>query len=121
MNEDVLRDVILRLASIWDEMGDAVCARLDVLTTSSDDWPDAALHQKDALDSLVFMLAMTAKSETSEEDRLWRVGRKVGRTLYVQVGAEPSDDDVLVGLMDTADLARLVVEAVNAGHEQDGT
>lgn len=41
----------------------------------------------------------------------WRVGRKVGRTIYAQLGVEPSDDDVLIGTMDTADIAR---EAVNA-------
>jgi hypothetical protein len=35
----------------------------------------------------------------------WRVGRKVGRTLY--------EDDTLVGMMDSSYLATLVVEAVN--------
>lgn len=44
-----------------------------------------------------------------------RVGRKVGRTLYIQSGDEPSDDDELVGLMDTPELAAIVVAAVN-GH-----
>jgi len=42
-----------------------------------------------------------------------RVGRKVGRTIYQQHGAEPSDGDPLVGVMDTPELATLVVEAVN--------
>ena len=37
----------------------------------------------------------------------WRVGRKVQRTIY-------DADDVLIGLMDTPELARRVVEAVNA-------
>jgi hypothetical protein len=46
--------------------------------------------------------------------RRWRVGRKVGRTIYLQVGDEPSDDDVLVGVMDTPELAALAVAAVNA-------
>lgn len=41
----------------------------------------------------------------------WRVGRKVGRTIYAQVGALPSDNDPLIGLMDTFELAH---EAVNA-------
>jgi predicted urease superfamily metal-dependent hydrolase len=45
---------------------------------------------------------------------VWRVGRKVGRTVYVQAGVEPTDRDRLVGLMDTAELARRVVDAVNA-------
>lgn len=42
-----------------------------------------------------------------------RTGRKVGRTIYRQLGAIPSDDDPLVGVMDTADLAKLVVDAFN--------
>ena len=36
---------------------------------------------------------------------MWRVGRKVGRTLY--------RDEQLVGLMDTPELAAEVVEAMN--------
>jgi hypothetical protein len=43
----------------------------------------------------------------------WRVGRKVGRTVYIQTGTDPGDDDELVGMMDTSELAALVVEAVN--------
>jgi hypothetical protein len=42
-----------------------------------------------------------------------RVGRKVGRTLYIQIGEEPSDDDELCGIMDTPELAAIVVAAVN--------
>jgi len=42
-----------------------------------------------------------------------RVGRKVGRTLYIQLGEEPSDDDELCGMMDTPELAAIVVAAVN--------
>jgi len=37
----------------------------------------------------------------------WRVGRSVGRTLY-------NDDEILIGVMDTPELAALVVQAVNA-------
>jgi hypothetical protein len=40
----------------------------------------------------------------------WRVGRKVGRTIY--------EGDTLVGVMDTPELAALVVEAVNAAEGQ---
>lgn len=36
----------------------------------------------------------------------WRVGRKVGRTVY-------DADDELIGVMDTRELAALVVAAVN--------
>lgn len=43
----------------------------------------------------------------------WRTGRKVGRTIYAQLGAEPTDHDPLIGLMDTAALARAAVDAHN--------
>jgi len=43
----------------------------------------------------------------------WRTGRKVGRTIYSQVGDEPSDGDILIGVMDTPDLAQCAVTAVN--------
>lgn len=43
----------------------------------------------------------------------WRVGRSVGRTVYRMVGAEASKADVLIGVMDTAELAAQVVSAVN--------
>jgi hypothetical protein len=36
----------------------------------------------------------------------WRVGRKVGRTIY-------DANDQLIGVMDTPELAKRVVEAVN--------
>lgn len=44
----------------------------------------------------------------------WRVGRKVGRTIYLQRGLEPSDNDILIGVMDTPDYAEHVVNAHNA-------
>lgn len=41
----------------------------------------------------------------------WRVGRKVGRTIYA---TPPGDEDgVLIGMMDTPDLAREAVDAHN--------
>jgi hypothetical protein len=43
----------------------------------------------------------------------WRTGRKVGRTIYAQVGELPSDDDQLIGLMDTRELAAEVVHSHN--------
>jgi hypothetical protein len=43
----------------------------------------------------------------------WRVGRTVGRTVYRQVGDEASKGDDLIGVMDTRELAALVVFAVN--------
>ena len=50
-----------------------------------------------------------------EWERLpWRIGRTLGRSVYVQVGAEPSKDDYLLGLMETVDLAVRVVDLHNA-------
>jgi hypothetical protein len=49
----------------------------------------------------------------------WRVGRKVGRTIYRQLGSEPSDDDPLIGVMDTPELARTAVEAVNGARPRE--
>lgn len=44
----------------------------------------------------------------------WRTGRKVGRTIYAQPGPDPSDDDVLIGILDTPRLAAEAVTAHNA-------
>lgn len=41
----------------------------------------------------------------------WRVGRENGCEVYAQVGSQPSDDDVLIGTMQTSSIA---VEAVDA-------
>jgi hypothetical protein len=43
----------------------------------------------------------------------WRTGRHVGRTIYAQAGPKPSDDDVLIGMMDTRELALAAVRAHN--------
>lgn len=45
---------------------------------------------------------------------IWRTGRKVGRTIYEQRGDEPSDEDELIGVMDTIELAEEAVVAINA-------
>lgn len=39
-------------------------------------------------------------------------GRKVGRTIYLQLGDEPSDRDQLIGVMDTPELAAQAVDAI---------
>lgn len=44
----------------------------------------------------------------------WRVGRKVGRTIYAQVADEPDDGDALIGVMDTRELAGAAVAGHNA-------
>ncbi len=46
---------------------------------------------------------------------IWRTGRHNGRVIYLQPGPGPDrDTDVMIGAMDTAELARRVCEAVNA-------
>jgi hypothetical protein len=44
---------------------------------------------------------------------LWRAGRKVGRTIYAQIGDDPSDSDPLIGVMDTIELAAEAVRSHN--------
>jgi hypothetical protein len=45
----------------------------------------------------------------------WRVGRKLGRTLYAMLpDGTPSDDDIFIGLMETRELAEAVVREHNA-------
>lgn len=45
--------------------------------------------------------------------RPWRVGRSVGRTIYAQVGSEPTKEDLLIGVMDHELYARAAVLAHN--------
>lgn len=55
----------------------------------------------------------TERDASLERDDVpWRVGRKVGRTIYQVSGSEPSDADELIGVMDTPELAEKAV----AGH-----
>lgn len=44
----------------------------------------------------------------------WRVGRKVGRTIYALVNGTPTDDDELIGVMDSRAVAAAAVVAHNA-------
>jgi hypothetical protein len=47
--------------------------------------------------------------------RSWRVGRTVGRTIYVQASQDgPSTADFLIGMLDTKELAMAAVRAHNA-------
>ena len=48
------------------------------------------------------------------ERKPWRVGRSVGRTIYALVEDEPTDHDLLIGVMDTRALAEAAVRAHNA-------
>lgn len=54
-----------------------------------------------------------SRSPYKPNPQKWRVGRKVGRTIYRQEGDQPSDSDPLIGMMDTRELAEEVVDAVN--------
>ena len=56
----------------------------------------------------------------SYDEQPWRIGRKVGRTIYAQQGAAPDDDDPLIGVMDTEWYAEIAVRAHNAeyGYEE---
>ena len=51
----------------------------------------------------------------------WRVGRKLGRTLYAQIGAVPSDSDILLGMLDDETVAARIVLEHNLAliHEAD--
>lgn len=49
----------------------------------------------------------------------WRTGEKLGRTLYAQLGDEPSPADPFLGIMETPALARHVVSAMNALREKE--
>jgi hypothetical protein len=44
----------------------------------------------------------------------WRVGRHLGRTVYALTGMEADDSDVLLGMMDTSDVAAYMVRLHNA-------
>lgn len=43
----------------------------------------------------------------------WRTGRSVGRTIYAQLGALPGDEDILIGMLDSRDLASEAVYGHN--------
>lgn len=44
----------------------------------------------------------------------WRVGRKLGRTIYCRISDEDSDDDFLLGMVDNADIAQHICDVHNA-------
>lgn len=49
----------------------------------------------------------------------WRTGRKVGRTIYAQIGEHPDDGDPLIGVMDSIGLAIATVRAHNAEQKRE--
>ncbi len=50
-------------------------------------------------------------------DLRWRAGRKVGRTVYAQLGSEPSDNDPIIGMFDSVELAARAVKDHNSNLE----
>jgi hypothetical protein len=48
----------------------------------------------------------------------WRIGRKLERTIYAMLGKEPSEDDLLIGVMDEKYIAQHVVDVHNASLER---
>jgi hypothetical protein len=56
---------------------------------------------------------MDDQSQKDYSKLIWRVGRKVGRTVYAQIGDQPSDNDVLIGVFDTRELALEAVTSHN--------
>ena len=44
----------------------------------------------------------------------WRTGRRVGRTIYAQFGDVPGENDPLIGVMDTPELAAEAVDSHNS-------
>ena len=45
--------------------------------------------------------------------KAFRTGRKLGRTVYAMASVVPSDEDVLVGVMETPYMASVVVDLLN--------
>jgi hypothetical protein len=43
----------------------------------------------------------------------WRTGRHLGRTIYAMTGPGPSDSDLVLGMMDSRELAAEACEAHN--------
>lgn len=46
-------------------------------------------------------------------EQRFRVGKETGRTIYRMVGASPSDDDQMVGVLDSPELAQQFVDSAN--------
>lgn len=56
---------------------------------------------------------MTSKEINLYLKKKWRIGRKVGRTVYTQIGEWPDDSDPLIGVFDSVELAKEAVKAHN--------
>lgn len=49
----------------------------------------------------------------------WRTGRKLGRTIYIQLLDEPSSADILIGMLDNDILAAHVCRLHNVDLDED--
>lgn len=47
----------------------------------------------------------------------WRVGRKLGRTVYAMLSETPSEDDLLLGVFDEESVAQHIVDIHNESLE----
>jgi hypothetical protein len=54
------------------------------------------------------------------QGRKLRVGRSLGRSVYVQTGTDDPKKDLFIGVMDSPLIAAYVVDAVNRLQEADG-
>jgi hypothetical protein len=52
---------------------------------------------------------------------LWRVGTKLGRTVYRQHGIDPCGKDTFLGMMETRELAELTCKVMNEWFSQGNT
>lgn len=64
-------------------------------------------------------MLMVVEDDLVPAGQIWRVGSKLGRTVYRQTGAEPHRDDQFLGIFDSADNARMVCELVNRSSRKD--
>ncbi len=53
------------------------------------------------------------REATASPSTLWRVGGKALRTIWVHPSGDREDPGVMVGMMETPELAEQVVEAIN--------
>lgn len=60
---------------------------------------------------------------TNPGERLWRTDIRIGRSIYALLSndvSKPSDLDPLVGVMETSELAEIVVDVHNAAVQKFG-
>lgn len=63
---------------------------------------------------------MTPDRPRRPETPLLRQGRTLRRMLYVQCGWEPDEDDIPIGMVDSAEIARVLVAGVNGDSDMRG-